>query len=420
MTDEKKPNTERCPFSHQNIQDPYSLHRQLREEHSIDGQPGEMIWSDTLQAWMPLSYRLIKQIAVDHKNFLNSEVFGKLSAKNMPPEVNLLISMDGEEHAAKRKHVQSAFKTEEVDRWEPTARYIVQRQLEYALAGNDNKIDVVHNLAIPIPIEIICEVMGMEGESRIKTIKGHTDSVVSFLGHVEGDRFTEREEKFDRENRYTVPEFILRAAGQKRQSPDEKMLSTIVNDEFPMAGVHRKLNDIEIVSDTALLLFTGNITTTSLIGFCFYHLASNPEIMKEVQRDYSLIDDVITETVRLEAPGQATYRVAAADVTIGRMNIKKGDSIYLPWSAAGRDPQKYENPDTFDIHRKEKGNLSFGIGKHRCIGEKLAWMEARVTLEEALNRFEDLSVPENYEVKYIDVPLFRGLQRLELEYTLRK
>lgn len=420
MEDDNKPVTGKCPFSRGSIQDPYSLHQQLREEHSIDGKPGEIVWSDTLKAWMPLSYRLIKQIAVDHKNFLNSEVFGKLSARNMPPEVNLLISMDGEEHAAKRRHVQSAFKMEEIDRWEPTARHIVRKQLESALAENDTKIDIVHNLAIPIPIEIICEVMGMEGEARVRTIKGHTDSVVSFLGHVEGDRFTEREEEFDRENRYTVPEFILKAAKQKRQSPDEKMLSAIVNDKFPMAEVHRRLNDIEIVSDTALLLFTGNITTTSLIGFCFYHLALNPKTMEEVQNDYSLIDELITEIVRLEAPGQATYRVAANDITIGKTNIKKGESIYLPWSAAGRDPQKYENPNTFDIHRREKGNLSFGIGKHRCIGEKLAWMEARLTLEEALNRFETLSVPESYKVKYIDVPLFRGLQELELDYTLRK
>lgn len=417
MTD-KKNSTDEDIFSVENTGCPYHAQQKLRAEHSTEGKPTEMIWSTSLQAWMPLSYRAINQIAKDHKNFLNSGVFGKHSTENIPPGISLLIAMDGEEHAAKKKHVQSAFKTEEVSRWEPIARYIVQKQLDYALQKN-GRMEVVMDLAIPIPIEIICEVMGMAGENRVRTIKSHTDAVVSFIGHVKGDRFTEREERFDQENRFTVPEFVMGHAMDKQKNPDGKMLSSIVNDIFPIGGVDRKMNDIEIVSDTSLLLFTGNITTTGLIGFSFYHLAQNPKIWKELQNNYELIDQVLNEVVRLEAPAQATYRVAAEDIVISGIQIKKGDSIYLPWSAAGRDPHKYENPDKFDIHRKEKGNLSFGIGKHRCIGEKLALMEAKVTLEESLDRVERLSVSEGYEPKYTDMPLFRGFTELLIDYTLK-
>ncbi|GEM_PF-6412111 len=419
MTNEKKPSTDEDILSRQNTGCPYHTQQKLRTEHGTDGQPAEIIWSTSLGAWMPLSYRLIKQVAIDHKHFLNSEVFGKHSTENIPQGVSLLISMDGEEHAAKKKHVQGTFKTEEVGRWEPTARTIVQRQLDYVIKKDDKKMEVVYDLSIPVPIEIICEVLGMPGENRVRTIKEHTDAVVSFIGHAKGDRFTEREERFDRENRFTVPEFVMGHAEDKRRNPDGKMLSSIVNDDFPIGGIYRKMDNVEITSDTALLLFTGNITTTSLIAFAFYHLALNPEVMKEVQQDYNLIDKVINEVVRLEAPAQATYRVAANDVVLGGIQIKKGDSLYIPWSAAGRDPEKYENADTFDIHRKEQGNLSFGIGKHRCIGEKLAWMEAKITLEESLDRFGSLAIPPGHEPELTDMPLFRGFRKLENIYTLR-
>ncbi len=276
------------------------------------------------------------------------------------------------------------------------------------------------NLGIPIPIKVICEVLGIEyDDQKVEFIKRETDAAVNFLGHRKGDRFADIEKIFMENSKTTLPMFVLGEVYKKQERPGNDLLTRILTTEFELDDKKVKLDELQIIAYTSLLLFAGNVTTTNLIGQCFKYLGQDEQLRKEVQKDYKLIPEMVEETLRMEAPGQAAYRLATKDVELEGQTIKKGDQLLLSWAAAGRDSKKYECPHKFDIYRADKKHLSFGAGKHFCIGAKLARMEAQVTLEETFNRFEDFWLPEDYIVEYIDAPLFRGPKELKLKYILK-
>lgn len=421
MTDEKKPSTGRCPFSKQGIQDPHGLHNMIREEHAKNEEPTKIVWNDEISSWMVLDYGLIKIIASDHETFSSANsIYGKEIPEDLPEVAQPLIAMDGEKHRKKRKEIQEAFKTDEIDKWEPVARKIVGEQLEYLVSEkNTETLEVVKDIAIPIPIKIICEVMGIEYDNqKVQKIKNHTDAAVAFLG-AEGGRFTEYQNKFNAEDKILLPMFILGEIEKKKANPDNKLLSRMLNARDTIDETTAFLDRIEMIADISLMLFAGNVTTTNLIGQCLKYLAQMPEMQERVQQNYNFIPQVIEETLRLEAPGQAAYRIATKDTEINGIKIHQGEQIYLSWGAAGRDPKKHVDPDLFDLDRQNKSHLAFGIGKHYCIGAKLAKMEVQITLEEMFDRFDSLSIPAGYHIEYLDFPLFRGPKELKLNYNIK-
>lgn len=420
MTDEKKPVTRKCPFSHEAIQNPYKLHAEMREEHAQRDESAKIVWNKEISAWMVLDYSLVKQIASDHETFSSANsIYGNDVPDDLPEVAQPLIAMDGERHRLKRKYLQEAFKTDEIGKWEPVARKIVSEQLEYLVSKENETLEMMKEVAIPVPIKIICEVMGIKyDDQKIQRIKNHTDAAVAFLG-APGGRFVEHQNKFNTEDKVLLPLFIFEEIENKKANPDDKLLSRMLKTKSDLDEATEMYHKIEMIADISLMLFAGNVTTTNLIGQCMKYLVQMPEMQKQVQQDYSLIPHLIEETLRLEAPGQASYRIATRDAEINEVKIKQGEQIYLSWGAAGRDQKKHADPDVFDLDRTNKSHLAFGIGKHYCVGAKLARMEAQITLEEMFNRFDSLSIPEGYNVGYLDFPLFRGPKELELNYRLK-
>lgn len=421
MTDKKKLTTGRCPFSHKAIQNPHQLHAEMREEHAQEDKPAKIVWNERIPAWMVLDYGLVKQIASDHETFSSANsIYGNDVPGDLPEIAQPLIAMDGERHQIKRKYLQEAFKTNEIDKWEPVARKIASEQLEYIVNKRNEKLEIMEDVAVPVPIKIICEVMGIEyDDQKIQRIKNHTDAAVAFLGAPAGGRFVEHQNKFNAEDKVLLPLFIFEEIEKKKANPDDKLLSRMLKAKSDIDEATEMYHKIEMVADISLMLFAGNVTTTNLIGQCVKYLVQMPEMQKKVQQDYSLIHHLVEETLRLEAPGQASYRIATKDAEINGIKIKQGEQVYLSWGAAGRDPKKHVDPDVFDLDRINKSHLAFGIGKHYCVGAKLARMEVQITLEEMFNRFEKFSIPEGYAIEYHDLPLFRGLKRLEMD-TVKK
>ena len=422
MTDEKKPITRKCPFSHEAIQNPYQLHTEIREEHAQEDKPAKIVWNERIPAWMVLDYGLVKQIASDHETFSSANsIYGKDIPDDLPDVAQPLIAMDGEIHQIKRKYLQGAFKTDEIDKWEPVARKIASEQLEYIVKSRDSgALEVMKDIAIPVPIKIICEVMGIEyDDQKIQRIKNHTDAAVAFLGAPAGGRFVGHQNKFNAEDKVLLPLFIFEEIEKKKANPDDKLLSRMLKVKSDIDEATEMYHKIEMIADISLMLFAGNVTTTNLIGQCVKYLVQMPEMQQKVKQDYRFIPQLIEETLRLEAPGQASYRIATMDTEINGIKIKQGEQVYLSWGAAGRDPKKHADADAFDLDRVNKSHLAFGIGKHYCVGAKLARMEVQITLEEMFNRFEGFSIPEGYQIEYHDLPLFRGLKKLEIDTVKR-
>jgi cytochrome P450 len=149
----------------------------------------------------------------------------------------------------------------------------------------------------------------------------------------------------------------------------------------------RKLTRQEILTYVTVLAGAGNETTARLIGWLVSVLAKHPDQRKELVDDPRLIPNAIEETLRFEPTGHAIARYVTTDVELHGDKVPAGSAMMLLVASANRDERRWSDPDRFDIHRKISQHLTFGLGTHYCLGASLARLEARVALEEILERF---------------------------------
>ena len=167
-------------------------------------------------------------------------------------------------------------------------------------------------------------------------------------------------------------------------------MTQLLNAEFEdETGTTRTLTRDEVLTYTAVLAGAGNETTGRLIGWLAKLLAEHPDQRREVVEDRSLIPNVIDEALRFEPTGHAVARYTMQDYENHGATIPAGSAVLLLMASANRDPRRYEDPDVFDIHRKDTQHLTFGFGLHFCLGASLARLEGRVALDELLNRFPE-------------------------------
>jgi pikromycin synthase len=172
-----------------------------------------------------------------------------------------------------------------------------------------------------------------------------------------------------------------------------------------------KLDIEELLSLCTILLVAGHETTTRLISSCLWLLLQHPEQLAEVRSDRSLLKNAIEEALRLEPPVLALSRLVPETFDYKGHRFKKGQLVLLSIAGAHRDPNVTPNPDAFSIHREAFEHLSFGHGIHLCLGMPLARLEAEAALNQLLDRYPKLTLPEQ-DLVWSDSPFFRGLEQL--------
>ena len=176
------------------------------------------------------------------------------------------------------------------------------------------------------------------------------------------------------------------------------------------------LTEEEIVANINILLSTGHETTTHLIGNGLLALLQNPEQKQKLQDNFALLPSAIEETMRYDNPVQITYRSALADAGIKGRRIHKGELVNTIIGSANRDPDRFKDPDRFDITRSEGRHLGFGLGIHFCIGAPLVRLEAEIAFETILRRFPDIDLAAD-NLKWQEHPIFRGLKSLPVRLS---
>ena len=174
----------------------------------------------------------------------------------------------------------------------------------------------------------------------------------------------------------------------RSHNPSDDLMTALLNVEFEDEhGVTRKLTRKEVLHYTQVVAGAGNETTGRLIGWLAKVLAEHPDQRRQIHDDRSLLNKAVDETLRYEPTGPHVARYLLRDFEAYGTTVPAGSAMLLLFGAANRDPSRYENPDTFDIHRDNKAHLTFGKGLHYCLGANLARLEGRVALDELLNRF---------------------------------
>jgi cytochrome P450 len=342
----------------------------------------------------PLSWRMLRFVArFAWKTRLNPMTFA--TDRN-------LIAEDGDRHTAMRAIVNRGFTPRRIAAWEARARELVAECMTKLRAGAP--FDVVEDLAVPLPVNLIAEMLGVEPERR-HDFKRWSDTIVAnATGADRGDPFDPRFVAMILE---LVP-YLRGIAARRRRAPADDLVSTIVAHQ----DGGEALTIREVIQFAMLLLVAGNETTTNLIGNAVKALLDHPDQLARVAADPSLVPAAIEETLRWDAPIQMLFRTATRDVEIAGVRIPKGAYVAPLLGSANRDERRFPDPDRFDVTRDAQGHLGFGFGKHFCLGASLARLEARCALEALAPELPRLERERPGDL--IDSFLVRGPRRLAL------
>ncbi|MFL5628247.1 MAG: cytochrome P450, partial [Ktedonobacteraceae bacterium] len=293
-----------------------------------------------------------------------------------------------------------------IESFRPTVQKLVDELIECQLAVG--KMDVVADLAYPLPSNVILDLLGIprSGRPYIKASAEAINEFVATLLFAGGANWQRLANVF-----VEVTTYLKSLIAERRKHPGEDLLTKMAQAEEN----GDMLSEDEIVIATNFLLFAGHETTANLIAVGLYSLLQNPEQMAQLQADPAKIPQAVEELLRYVSPVHMLARRALEEVIIRGVTIPKGSSIYLLVGAANRDPEKFPDPEKLDINRPFVRSLGFGYGIHFCIGAALARMESQVTFDTIIRRLPNLQmVGETAEFR----PNYslRGLIALPVEF----
>jgi cytochrome P450 len=332
-----------------------------------------------------IGHQVDKHVSEDH----NSRRF----VSTDPASALQLISLDPPEHTRLRKLVSSAFTPRTVAQLEPWIGGLVDNLLD----GLDpaSPIDGVADLANPVPVAVIAELIGVPDSERPQ-FRAWSAEIIA--GGPFGGAATE-----------AFAHYIDELASRRSLHPEDDLISSLVALEDQDDGLTRD----ELIATVLLLLVAGQETTVDVIANGILALLTHPEQWRELIQEPSLAGPAVEEIVRFDGPVEiAPPRFALTDLPIGGGTIPAFDTVALSIFGANHDPDVFASPDTFDIHRSDVGrHVSFGHGAHFCLGAPLGRLEARIMFERLAARFPDLELAvepsglRQYQPRLTELPL---------------
>ena len=320
---------------------------------------------------------------------------------------NNLLTSSPPLHTRLRNLVGRAFTARRVADLEPRMRELSGQLLDAVLAREE--FDLISEVAAPLPVIVIAEMLGVEPERRLD-FKRWSDDV------LRATAMTGASEELSR-LRQSILEFhayLEAAIEQRRREPRNDLIGALIKASEDEGGF---LSTLDIMAFTRLLLITGNETSTNLIGNGMVALLRHPSEWERLAADPSLMPNAIEEMLRYDSPGQALLRLATEDTEISGQAIPKGSRVMLLLGAAQRDPRRFPEPDRFDVTREIQAPLFFGYGTHFCLGAPLARLEGKVAFEELFRRVRRVSFAPGQEdsIPWNQAFLIRGPKSLRLK-----
>jgi cytochrome P450 len=288
--------------------------------------------------------------------------------------------MDPPEHTEHRRMFTQDFSVIRVKEMEEEIQSIVDELIDETLAGPDRSADYVKAIALPIPTRVIARVLGLPYADVVK-LQSMMNATSGFNQDPEVAKSS-----YGRLNDY-VGELIA----QKEANPSTDTISRLISEQLHPGKIDRP----GLIRVLLFLLIVGHETTTSMIALGTLMLLEHDEQREKLIRDPSLMQNAVEELLRyLSIVHLTTCRVAIEDIEIGGETIKAGEGVVALVSSANRDASQFENPDVLDINRDARAHVAFGFGVHQCLGQTLARLELRITLNSILRRIPTLKLAQ--------------------------
>lgn len=385
--------------------DPYSLYERMRREQSV--------YRSSAGTWYLTRYADVEAALRDPRLSSDGERQRRWFQRQADAEVGQrmdrlgdrlgqsMLQTDPPDHTRLRKLANKAFTPRRVEALRSRIEAIVTELLDAAVAA-DPSFDLITALAYPLPITVICELLGVPTADRPR-IRQWTRAL------MDSERLIPTRATFARIEQ-AVDEFedYLRDLVSRRQSrPGDDLLSALV----AVKEHDDRLTENELLSTCLLLLIAGHETTLNLIGNGMLALLRHPDQLQRLQENPALIRSAVEELLRYDSPVQMTGRIVVGTVEFAGQTLHDGEAVFPLLGAANRDPDRFADPDRLDLARPDPRHLSFGGGPHFCLGAPLARLEGQVAIGTLVQRLPTLRLDTD-TLEWRPNPNLRGLAAL--------
>jgi cytochrome P450 len=360
--------------------DPYPLYADIRRRGLVRSRLGIWVTSSHATAASVLKDRRFSS-SPSHERGYRPPSYPPGDPRADLPNADLL-TMDPPDHTRLRRLVSGAFSPRVIAGLEPWIRDITGRLLTEADAGAG--FDLIDALAFPLPIAVICHLLGVPAQDQA-SFRAWGHDVATTLDLQSAPTVESR----TRSSELALTAYLRELVRKRRADPDDSLLSALVAAEEE----GDRLSPDELVSTALLLLVAGFETTVNLIGNGTVALLGHQEHWQQLREEPEVVPAAVEELLRYDSPVQMTSRIAAEDVGVDGAVIPRGASIIVVIGGANRDPDVFEEPDRLRIDRPDASrHLSFSLGIHHCLGAPLARLEARIAIEELTRRYPPLEM----------------------------
>jgi cytochrome P450 len=406
------------------MQDPYPYYERMRVEDPVH-------FDERIRTWLVTRHEDIVAAARNTEDFsdemrVSAAVRSPFQAEvdeYMQREGFMLLDpsdsfkVDGELHTRRRKLVAHAFNGPSVAAMEARVAAICRAKAAAFLGRTE--ADLVREYAMPIPILVICDALGLPMD-RVDEFSRGADAMVAQIGAG-----ATREEAYERaHNVMQLHRFVREAIDKRRVAPGTDLISLLVHARGDDPSTPQ-LTERELMSIATTAVAGGVDTTRNGIAFAMHALALRPDLLARLQASKEQDKDLgrfVDETLRFYAPVPQLPRIARKDTVLGGKTIPQGSLVFLCWASGNRDAQRFPEPDKFDIDRSNSAqHLAFGTGVHFCLGAMLARQEMKCAIREIVNSVEslELAVPTDQLDLSSSFIVLRGLKSLPVRLQAR-
>jgi hypothetical protein len=388
------------PYSYDFHEDPYPTYEALRERAPLYRNDELGFWALSRHADVVAAFRDADRFSSRDGVSLDPAASGPGAARTMS-----FLAMDEPRHGRMRKLVRAGFTPRRVAMLEGRVHEITAEHLRTVL--DRREFDFIEDLAGKVPMDVISELLGVPLADRtelrrLADVVIHREQGVLDVPPAAG------------EAALTLVSYYLDLVAERRRAPTEDLTSALL--EVEVDG--ERLTDDEVVGVLFLMVVAGNETTTKLLGHAWYWAWRFPEQRAKPFSDPSRVEQWVEETLRYDASTQILARTAAVDMEMYDARIGSGDRVILLLGAANRDPRAFPDPDRYDLDRDTTALISFGSGRHFCLGAALARLEANVVLSELVKQVAEYDIDSEGAKRSHSVNV-RGFAALPTQVRLR-
>lgn len=375
---------------------PYPRFAELRSESPVHPGTPDLVLAaqpDT-SAYTAYSYEAVHTVLSDNETFSSAgyaEVMGAVMGRT-------ILEMDEPEHQAYRSILQQAFGRAEMQRWEAELIGPIAHDMVDDFAG-DRRADLVRQLLFPFPVRVIAALLGLPDED-LPTFHRLAVELISVSVDWDGAVAASA----------ALRDYLAPIVADRRRHPADDMISVLATADHE----GQRLTDEEIYSFCRLLLPAGAETTYRSSSNLMYALLTRPDTLDAVRAERKVVPRAIEEGIRWEPPLLVITRTATRDTDVCGVPVPAGTTVICNLGAANHDPDRWPDPDAFDISRQRRPHVGFAHGPHMCLGMHLARVETQVALGALLDRLPGLRLDPDAPVPYISGRVFRAPPRLDV------